>query len=87
MCEVLPARVRSDTCFDHLLLNFNAKKSCEPTHEVRIVADERGSSVKQDVLVDEILREEIRQFEEFGVRGLVADVFLSAIEKAQLFLR
>jgi hypothetical protein len=87
MCEVHPARVRSDTCFDHLLLNFNAKKSCEPAHEVRIVANERGSSVKQDVLVDEVLREEIRQFEEFSVCGFVADVFLGAIEKAKLFLR
>lgn len=87
MCEVHPARVRPDTCFDHLLLNFNAKKSCEPAHEVRVVADERGSSVKQDVLVDEILREEIRQFKEFGVRGFVANVFLGAIEKAKLFLR
>ena len=87
MCEVHPARVGSDTCFDHLLLNFNAKKSCEPAHEVRVVADERGSSVKQDVLVDEILREEIRQFEEFSVCGFVANVFLGAIEKAKLFLR
>jgi hypothetical protein len=87
MCEVHPARVRPDTCFDYLLLNFNAKKPCEPAHEVRIVADERGSSVKQDMLVDEILREEIRQFKEFSVRGFVADVFLGAIEKAKLFLR
>ena len=87
MREVYPARVRSDTCFDHLFLNFNAKKSCEPAHEVRIVADERRSSVEQDVLVDEILREEIRQLEEFSVRGFVADVFLGAIEKAKLFLR
>jgi hypothetical protein len=87
MCEVHPARVRPDTCFDHLLLNFNAKKSCEPAHEIRIVADERGSSVKQDVLVDEILREEIRQFKEFSVRGFVANVFLGAVEKAKLFLR
>jgi hypothetical protein len=87
MREVHPARVRSDTCFNHFFLNFNAKKSCEPAHEVRIVADERGSSVKQDVLVDEILREEICQFKEFSVRGFVADVFLGAIEKAKFFLR
>jgi hypothetical protein len=87
MCEVHSARVRSDTCFDHLLLNFDAKKSCEPAHEVRIVADECGSSVKQDVLVDEILREEIRQFKEFSVRGFVADVFLGAVEKAKFLLR
>jgi hypothetical protein len=87
MREVHSARVRSDTCFDHLFLNFNAKKSCEPAHEVGIVADERSSSVKQDVLVDEILREEIRQFEEFSVGGFVADVFLGTIEKAKLFLR
>jgi hypothetical protein len=87
MREVHPARVGSDTCFDHLLLNFDAKKSCEPAHEVRVATDERSCSIKQDVLVDEILREEIRQFEEFSVRGFVADVFLGAIEKAKLFLR
>ena len=55
MRKVDAAGVGSDTCLDHLLLNFNAKKSSEPVHEVRIIANESCSPVKQHMLIDEIL--------------------------------
>ena len=84
--KVHSAGVGPDTCFDDFLLDFDAKKSGEPAHKIWIVANESCSSIKQYMLVNEVLRKEISQFQKLSVGGFVADVFPGAVKKAKFLL-
>ena len=66
MCKVDSPRVWSDSCFSNLFIFFNAEEVGEERHQIRTASEKGASSVYQDVLINQVLGEEIDQFEELG---------------------
>ncbi len=86
MRKVDTPRVWTCTGFDDFLLLLNVEEALEPTHEVWVTTNEGANSVSEGVLVNEVLRVQIYEFEEFGVAGTIANLLLCTIKEGKFFL-
>ena len=84
--KINSTRVRPCTSLNHSILFFDVEKTPEEGHEILIASDKGHHSIRQGVLINQVLRIEVAKFEEFCVARAIIDVFLCSVEEPKLLL-